>query len=206
MNTWIIDNIRGNDNVIDISVIANGRYQIKRENGIDIVIFCLEKANITLQDIESVPAWIDFLWIVPKQQAIQEDAVITLCEQNYSFWRLWDLHRYINDNPDNEYRLDSDSKYIIENLPKHRNVKNLDRVGQYKFRITKKNNETVNILAICEYDISKSAIETHYDANDNVKFILCKLPHAQITKEAKEYAEEYGIPIGMRRDLMNRLN
>lgn len=97
-------------------------------------------------------------------------------------------------------------RFILRNLKQHTKIRNIRRLDNKRYLISRHGLEDVTVIALYDYDLAVEAVRSAVDVYGKFDAIFKGNPNGRISKNAYELANSMNIKVLMWGELLGELN
>ena len=149
---------------------------------------------------------LDFFLNITKEAYIDGELVKLASRLNFGIGDLSDLFSALNREDISNY-ITQDIEYVMENLPQHTRVTNLERLDYRRFKIHRLNLPSVIILVLNDYELTADVVRSGIRKYGKFDAILSSNPNCQpLTTVCQTVVSSAGLQVFSWKELFGHLN
>lgn len=204
---WIIERLNENNKIKSTKIDNENVLHINRVDGPSLRLVNSSLELFTYNDIKPLAdqANVDFILHTFKEPYITGDVFEYLDIKRKVLGGYGDLFRVLNQDFNYPY-LPPEVKFIKRGLEQHTKVRNVRRLDDRRYEITRHGLETVIIVALNDYDLGTESIRSAIDKYRTFDAVLKSNPNGRITTSALELSDSREIKVFKWGELLGKLN
>lgn len=207
LNSWCFEKLESHDQVRTLEEIGDSLYKIMTIEGREFTIFSKSEKISSVNSVAGVDLGnLDFFLNITKEAYIDGELVKLASRLNFGIGDLSDLFSALNREDISNY-ITQDIEYVMENLPQHTRVTNLERLDYRRFKIHRLNLPSVIILVLNDYELTADVVRSGIRKYGKFDAILSSNPNCQpLTTVCQTVVSSAGLQVFSWKELFGHLN
>lgn len=207
LNTWCFNKLESHDKVSMLEEVSASLYKVTTAEGQEFIVFAKSEETSSVSSVTGVDlSNLDFFLNIAKQAYIDGGLVQLASNFSFGIGDLSDLLRALNRDNISNY-VTQDIEYVMENLPQHTQVINLERLDYRRFKIHRLNLPSVTILVLNDYELTVDAVRSGIRKYGKFDAILSSNPNRRpLTTTCQTAVNSARLQVFSWRELFGHLN
>lgn len=207
LNNWCFEKLKSHDKVRMLEDVGDSLYKITTIKDQEFIVLAKPEGNSSVTSVAGVElSNLDFFLNIRKEAYIDGGLVNLASIFNFGIGDLSDLLSALNRENISDY-ITQDIEYVMENLPQHTRVTNLERLDYRRFKIHRLNLPSLTILVLNDYELTVEAVRSGIKKYGKFDAILSSNPNRQpLTTMCQAAVSSAGLQVFSWRELFGHLN
>ncbi|WP_433630182.1 hypothetical protein [Chryseobacterium cucumeris] len=204
---WLIDRLHEDRNISTSLNEEKTILIIEKKNRCESLSISIISSNQpSLDDIINITGKYNTDFILTKKDTLINGEILEFLEKKEKIIGSYgDVFRIMNQEYNFPY-LPPEVRFILRNLKQHTKIRNIRRLDNKRYLISRHGLEDVTVIALYDYDLAVEAVRSAVDVYGKFDAIFKGNPNGRISKNAYELANSMNIKVLMWGELLGELN